>query len=188
MPFNEWYNFVSLQSIDDINLQQGFLKNILGNKEIQRAIAKFDSGLSLLRPQIDSMLKDIYTKNAYLWNEQIGAELQELVNSDPYPSAIEDAFFKYQQILDDLQKKEKLIQINCIAIDLTEVYDAYIKQAKKWKKELAHQLATIYRGKFDEINDFIHDIECIVRRELKDEDDFMAAIECLMEVYQNGDR
>lgn len=161
---------------------------MLGNKEIQRAISKFDSGLSLLRPQIDTLLNDIYTKNCYLWPTDLEERLQEFVAADPYPSAIEDEFAKYQQILDDLEKAEKLTQINCIAIELGEVYHEFIEHAKAWKRRLAELLAEVYKDVFDELNDFIQDTECVLRRELKDEDDFTAAIECLLNVYSNSER
>lgn len=173
---------------DEINLKEGFLKNVLGNKEIQRAISKFDSGLTLLRPQIDSFLKEIYADHSYLWPNDLEQQLESFVHSDPYPSTIEDEFTKYQQILDELENDEKLTQINCIAIDLREIYGEFTEHAKKWKRRLAELLAEVYKHIYDELNDFIGDTECILRRELKDEDDFTAAIECLLNVYGNGER
>lgn len=161
---------------------------MLGNKEIQRNIANFDSGLSLLQPQVDSLLKEIYVKNCYLWPDDLENQLQAFVDTDPYPSTIEDEFRKYQCILDELENAEKVIQINCIAIGLNEVYEEFLEHARKWKRRLAEMLAEIYKDIFDELNDFIQDTECVLRRELKDEDDFTAAIECLLNVYKNSER
>lgn len=164
------------------------MNNVLGNKEIQRSRSKFDSGLSLLQPQIDRLLKGIYKNNRYLWPDNLEEQLQRFVDTDPYPSSIEDEFCKYQQILDDLNCAEKIVQINCIAIALNEVYDEFLMHARKWKRRLAEILAEIYKNIYDELNDFIQDTECILRRELKDEEDFTAAIECLLHVYQNSER
>lgn len=164
------------------------MKNLLENKEIQRAITKFDSGLSLLAPEIDHLLKDLYTKNCFLWTDNIEAELKELVDSDPYPSPIEDMFVKYQKILNKLEQAKKLSQVDCIAIDLTEVYGEFIEHAKKWKRRLAEMLADIYKDKYDELNDFIEDTEIVLRRKLKDDDDFTSAVECLLNVYRNSER
>lgn len=172
----------------EINLKEGFLNNVLGNKEIQRTIANFDSGLSLLQPQVDSLLKEIYAKNCYLWPTDLEEQLQAFVDTDPYPSTIEDEFRKYQCILDELENAEKVIQINCIAIGLNEVYEEFLEHAQRWKRRLGEMLAEIYKDIFDELNDFIQDTECVLRRELKDEDDFTAAIECLLHVYQNSER
>lgn len=173
---------------DEINLKEGFLKNVLGNKEIQRAISKFDSGLSLLQPQIDSLLKEMYTNNCYLWPADLEEQLQAFIDTDPYPSSIEDEFCKYQHILDELESAEKIIQINCIAIGLNEVYDKFLDHARKWKRRLAELLADKYKDTYDELNDFIFDTECVLRRELEDDEDFTATIECLLNVYQKSER
>lgn len=164
------------------------MNNVLGNKEIQRSISRFDSGLSLLQPHVDALLKQMYTKYFYLWPDDLEEQLQEFVDTDPYPSTIDDEFCKYQHILDELESADKVIQINCIAIDLREVYDEFIEHARKWKRRLAEILAENYKVTYDELNDFIEDTECSLRRELKDEEDFTAAIECLLNVYKNSER
>lgn len=174
--------------IDEIHLQQGFLNNVLGNKEIQRAISKFDGGLSLLRPQIDGLLKSVYTKYQYLWSDDLEQRVMKFVDADPYPSEIEDEFVRCQLVLDELDIVEKLTQINCIAVDLSEGYDRLSEYARNWKRKLAEVLANIYKDKFDEINDFIRDTDSILRRELKDDEDFTATIECLLNVYKNSER
>lgn len=164
------------------------MNNLLENKDIQRARTKFDSGLSLLAPEIDHLLEDLYTKNCYLWNENIEDELTEVVASDPYPSPIEDVFVKYQTILKELEQTEKRAQVNCIAIDLREVYGECIEHAKKWKRRFAELLADIYKDKYDELNDSIKDTEIVLQRKMEDDDDFTSAIECLLNVYKNSER
>lgn len=169
-------------------MQQAFYKMMLGNKELQRTITKFDSGLSLLQPQIDSFLTDIYAKHCYLWASDTQHHIQEFVDTDPNPSAIEDEFTRYQHIFDQLKCAEKVSQINCIAIDLAEIYDHFIGCVIQSKKRLGELLAIIYKDKFDELNDFIENTEYVLRHKLKDDEDFMAAIECLLNVYQNSER
>lgn len=178
----------STKNQDEIDLNEGFLTNVLGNKEIQRDISKFDSGLSLLKPQIDNLLKELYVKNCHLWPKDLEEQLQNFIDTNPYPSRIEDEFRLYQQILDDLNRAKKLIQIQCIAIELHDVYEQFIEYARTRKRRLAEILANISKDLYDELNDFIENTECILRRELKDDDDFTAAIACLLEVYKNSDR
>lgn len=169
-------------------LREGFFKNVNGNKEIQRAQSKFDSGLSLLQPQIDALLKDIFEKYSNLWDDDNERHIEEFIEMDPIPSAIEDEFSRYQQTLDELENTPKIAQVDCIAIDLSEIFEQFIEYARKWKSKLAERLATIYKGKFDEVNDFIGDTQIVLRRELKDEEEFTAAIECLVNVYKHIDR
>lgn len=177
-----------MQKKAEINLQHGFLKNVLGNKAVQRAISKFDSGLSLLQPQIDTLLKLVDTKYQHLWTDDLNERVEAFVSAIPYPSEIEDEFVKCQSNLDALSNVEKLVQIDCIAVDLSQVYGQFSEYASKWKRNLAEALINIYKGVFDEIHDFIQENECVLHRQLNDEEDFTATIECLLNVYKSNER
>lgn len=170
-----------------IKLKQGFLTNVLANKDIQRDATKFDSGLTLIQPQIDKYLKEIYEKYLYLFDDT-DEEIQKFVDSDPFPSCIEDEFARYQRYLDDLKYAEKFIPINCILIDLTEMFGQLTEHVKASKRKLAELLAIVYKTHFDELNDFMEDTECVLKREIKDDEDFGAAIACLLNVYKNSER
>lgn len=174
--------------IDVSTLREGFLNNVNSNKEIQRATAQFDSGLSLLQPEMDALLKDIYAKYCHLWADDNEIGIEEFINTDPIPTAIEDEFNRYQQILDELETTSKIAQVDCIAVDMSDVFQLFTDYARKWKTKLAERLAIIYKEKFDEVNDFIGETQTVLRRELKDEEEFTASIECLVNVYKHIDR
>lgn len=169
-----------------MNLQQSFSNIVLDNKEIQRAISKFDSGLSLLQPQIDSLLRSVSKKYNFLWSDDLEQRLTEF--ADANPSEIEDEFIRCQLILDEMENAEKQVRINCIAVDFSETYNQFSNYVSEWKRKLVKMLATIYRNIFDEIDDFIRNTDCILRRKLNNEEDFTAIIECLLDVQKNNER
>lgn len=181
-------NNTHIYNIDVNTLKEGFFKNVNGNKEIQRATAQFDSGLSLLQPELDALLQDIYAKYNFLWSNDNEPAIDKFIATDPNPSAIVDEFSRYQEILNDLERASKIAHIECIAIDMSEVFQQFTEYARKWKRTLAERLAHIYKERFDEVNDFISDTQTVLRRELKDEEEFTAAIECLINVYKHIDR
>lgn len=123
----------------------------------------------------------------YVFDENV-EEMQKFIHSDPFPTAIEDEFSRYQRILDDLHNADKFVQINCIYIDLTEMFDQLIDHIKASKRKLAELLAIVYKDNFDELNDFIEDTETVLRRDIQDDEDFGAAIACLLNVYKNSER
>lgn len=180
------FSIVSKIKIDEINLQQGFSNIVLDNKEIQRAISKFDSGLSLLQPQIDSSLRSVCKKYQFLWSDDLEQRLAEFVDANP--SEIEDEFIRCQLILDEMENAEKQVRINCIAVDFSETYNQFSNYVSEWKRRLVKMLATIYKNIFDEIDDFIRNTDCILRRKLNNEEDFTAIIECLLDVHKNDER
>lgn len=198
LPLNKFLIFVCnenqkkktkyINEIDVNTLREGFLKNVDGNREIQRAKTQFDSGLSLLRPEVDALLTDIYAKYCHLWADDNAIGIDEFINTNPIPTAIEDEFSRYQLILDELETASKIAQVDCIAVDKSEVFQIFTDYARKWKSKLAERLAIIYKEKFDEVNDFIGETQTVLRRELKDEEDFTAAIECLVNVYKHIER
>lgn len=172
--------------LDEVRHEKNYFKLMSEHKEIFRAMQSFNSGLSLLEPELNAFSKKLFEDHCYLWSTEVENSLKSFAESNPLAADIRDEFSNFDSRTEQLQNVDRTRVIGSFIIDLTEVYDDFVEYSKKWKSILGKLLSDIYVKKLKESIAYMDDIEFTLERSLNDFDDISNAMKCLENVRENS--
>ncbi|XP_045464438.1 dynein axonemal heavy chain 8-like isoform X2 [Harmonia axyridis] len=167
----------------DSNLQiiipeENYHKMVTENKEIVRVFMSLQGIISLLQPDIKTIISE-YLKYSYIWAEDRDDQIEQFCDSRPLTVEIIERFQKYAEEVETLKTIPDYEVVGPIKISLENFKLAVIIESNAWKNILGTKLVERNKQKLNGIVDFIKAQEKIMIKPIRDLDECRVALLCL---------